>query len=488
MGNMTCTPPAEEAPPEQPVPVALPAVQGPPQLDFCKWVQWAVDNLVQAGTELLSANAEDQDKAINHILGFLQHPMQTGAGEICYVPPDDGGWLSKVETAIYHNGLAHCMDWAAKVIWDWPNGDVTQVTALWAIKILLLNLDTATIKVHNDFTASVDQKHHYEEAAGGGGGLNVPGLSELGLLLGVKWSVTAGDSQDTSGKNSGSYSLDQTIKVFVVPYLKLLDYLINYVSRECVPSAPDAMDMFLHGTISRDDYQCLMAVNNCSVNIFDPLLRVKMTKLTDDQIREYGRRSEQLDEWYDPMLKLNGWMDDDQRKARKYLFDELPSLQEMLQMVGKNVQNDDIAQQFRLDEGFDERFKATFGIPFAAQGINEYWQRYFWRLHWLRANPLEAKHFFYRSEDIQAAGLPAFDITAFRNVLLEQDVSPSVQDWMVATIYQVPSLRNLSRLAGSGQFTKQQISKWLQKSGYETGVADVLAGAIFTQGQVAALP
>jgi len=271
-------------------------------------------------------------------------------------------------------------------------------------------------------------------------------------------------------------TLDLSVNVKEIE--RIVEYYINLSCPTEIPPINESIELYLRNQISQDHCRCLITARGGVWELYQLVIFARREKLKPHELIEFARRNEIPDSVVDGKLRELGWIDDDERNAVKYLYDEIPSLQELLQMVGKNVFNDELATTFRLDEDFEERFKPNLGAAFSAKHINEYWQKYFWRLHWQRPNLEQAYRFLYRLRPDKQLGVKPFGMEEFNQVMLDQDISPQMREWLVATAYQVISIRQLRQLLDTGQIDKNEVISRLQDSGYAPNDAQLLANGI----------
>lgn len=252
-----------------------------------------------------------------------------------------------------------------------------------------------------------------------------------------------------------------------------LDRLLQYLCCIELPSVPEIGEAYLVGLMPHKQYECLLKLNGVDPRLYKPLLEARSERLTTEEAIEYGRRFGFSEDEISKLMRRAGWYDVEASKRRQRLYDELPTVQDHLHWMQKNVFNDEYAKLYKLDEGFDKRFWAKFGAQLFAQGYTEERARYEYMAHWIMPSPTQMREFVYRLRPGRDKGNVTFTVDDYKRILSEQDYNIVAQEWFAATVNPVPALSYLRDMHRMDLLTDSQMREYHKDLGYTDKDSDL---------------
>jgi hypothetical protein len=160
----------------------------------------------------------------------------------------------------------------------------------------------------------------------------------------------------------GTDALVWAVNAFRISFgeiVRIVDYLVALTCPVEIPGVPEAMEAFLHGTIGRSQYECWLLCHGCDPKVWEPVLRSRRDRLTPREAIEYGFRNGWTQERFRAAREL-GFLDEPDQAERLAMHFHLPTIGDQLHFLQRNVFMKDYVQQYRLDEGFLERYWSEF--------------------------------------------------------------------------------------------------------------------------------
>lgn len=221
---------------------------------------------------------------------------------------------------------------------------------------------------------------------------------------------------------------------------EMLCDLLKFVGQMKPPSAIEALECYLTGTIDAQQYECWMRLNDHSPGVWRPVLESRREQLTTDEKIDFVRRaslgqygtgplaalvtdSELTVEkkWHDTSVKSMrslGWIRQTDADNRYSLYDELPTIADHLHWLARNVDDFEYLRDYHLLDGFDapgvvasvmssagepytpiplsRNFWKEFGDELRAQGMRKIDAARHYAAHWLHPSPQQMHEFIYR--------------------------------------------------------------------------------------------
>jgi hypothetical protein len=147
-------------------------------------------------------------------------------------------------------------------------------------------------------------------------------------------------------------------------------------------------------------------------------------RLTPREAIEYGFRNGWTQEQIQGRLNQLGFIDPQDQAERLAMHFHLPTIGDQLHFLQRNVFMKDYVKQYRLDEGFLERYWSEFGTQLLAVGVPQETARLHYAAHWINPAPTEMREFVYRLRPDKPGVQNPFTLDDYQRLLVEQDVAP----------------------------------------------------------------
>jgi hypothetical protein len=237
------------------------------------------------------------------------------------------------------------------------------------------------------------------------------------------------------------------------------------------------MECYLLGTAPESQVRCWMLMRGASLDVWAPVLKARREKLTPEESIEWDRRNDIPEEETLDRLRNLGMLDVGERQARLDLYDELPTIQDHLHWLQRNVFDDAYVKDYNLMEGFDDRFWTKFGHDLRAQGMRKEYAGLHYAAHWIQPAPGQLAEMLQRLRPGRVPADVQFTEQDYLRLLAEQDVAPYFRARMRAVAYQPFGLRFLRQIFDTGGISDQEMVERLQDLGYSPADAQTLLGS-----------
>jgi hypothetical protein len=247
---------------------------------------------------------------------------------------------------------------------------------------------------------------------------------------------------------------------------QLIDRLIVYACPQEVPSVPEAIEAWQFGYIGEEQRDCLIRLHGLDPATMRDIIRSKTEKLTPEQVIQLARRQGDDERSIPEQLRRVGFTEPNYARGFQVLYDELPTVQEHLRWLQRNVFNDEYVKDYKLLDGFEERFWAKFGKDLFAQGFTKERAQYEYAAHWIMPSPEQMREFAYRLRPGKKGVTTPFTATDYNRILAEQDYNSLAREWFSETLYRVPALGYLRDMYRQGVIDGNQLQEYHQDLGY----------------------
>lgn len=246
-----------------------------------------------------------------------------------------------------------------------------------------------------------------------------------------------------------------------------VDTLLNYLCCTETPHVPDIAEAWLKGYISDEYRDCLLRLQGHEPHTWDTFIRSRGENLTPHEAIQFARRNGATYLQQIEALRTVGVVDTRNAAAMLKLYDELPTIQDHLHWLKKNVFNDEYVKQYRLEEGFIDRFWKAFGSDLTALGYTQERARLEYCAHWNMPSPTEMRQFIYRLRPGRVPKDRQFTKDDYKRILQEQDYNPLAQQWLADTANPVPALTYLRDMHRLDLLTDAEMQAYHGDLGYE---------------------
>jgi hypothetical protein len=256
---------------------------------------------------------------------------------------------------------------------------------------------------------------------------------------------------------------------------EVIDQFLASMCPAEIPSVPEAVECLLLGTAPEPQVRCWMLMRGASLDVWLPVVRARRERLTPEESIEWDRRNDVPEEDTLDGLRRLGMYDISDRRARLDLYDELPTIQDHLHWLQRNVFDVDYVRDYNLMEGFADRFWVKFGHDLRAQGLKEEYAALHYAAHWIQPAPGQLAEMLQRLRPGRVSPDVQFTETDYLRLLAEQDVAPYFRARMRAVAYAPFGLRFLRQIYDTGGISDAELGERLQDLGYSPADAHVLA-------------
>jgi hypothetical protein len=317
--------------------------------------------------------------------------------------------------------------------------------------------------------------------------------ADMGIpLLLCKWIV---DSLEVTelGTDAFAWAILKP-RIHLGPLREFLDKLLQWALPLEIPSPPEATRAWLRNTISDMERDCIWRLHGLCPAVYEHYARAESEILTPQELLQYSYRQNWTDEQRDKELKWRGWQIDQDRQARQELHWELPTIQDHLHWLSRNVDDRDYVQRFGLLDGFateqeiraipgwatytqvvdphGRNFWQTFGHDLTAQGVKPEVAAFHYASHWIQPSPEQMREFVYRLRP-NAPGMEIqFTPEDYERILTEQDYAPLARKWFVATLPRVPALTYIIGMYRAYRIDDAALKNYHQDLGYTAQDSD----------------
>lgn len=257
------------------------------------------------------------------------------------------------------------------------------------------------------------------------------------------------------------------------PLEETIERLMDYVCPQEAPSVPEAIEAWLHGYIDDDLLHCIQRIHGQDVASFAPYVKARGEFISPKEAINYVRRSNGTTEDEKAWLRKLGFIDDEQTAAFQELYWEIPTIGDHLEWLRKNVFDDAYVRDFRLMEGFDERFWPKFGKDLTTLGMRKDNAALHYAAHWI--NPSFSQQFNMVQRLRPGRVDPSLQFTKddLLRTMQEMDVGPYFRERLERVSHPVINLTLLMKLYGLRAVSDEDFLERLQDLGYTPEDAEV---------------
>jgi hypothetical protein len=264
----------------------------------------------------------------------------------------------------------------------------------------------------------------------------------------------------------------------------VIEYLIRYSCPVTIPDPHAAIEARRRGLISQQQYECWMRCHGANPRVWEPIYLSGAYHLSPEQAQQWQRRNGRPDGDTDEYLHRLGVTLQSDRDALMGLYDHLPSIQDHLHWLQRNVFDDDYVKDYELMDGFEDRFWRKFGNDLRAQGMKKDYAGLHYAAHWIQPGPQQLADMLYRLRPGAVPKNVEFTEADYTRLLAEQDVGPYFRRRFLATAYRVVSFRQMLQLLDTGAANLGDVESAMLDMGYRPDDARRLAlmeAALYTR-------
>lgn len=299
--------------------------------------------------------------------------------------------------------------------------------------------------------------------------------------IGASGDVSAGAGshkavQCTTGATAG-------ISPFLVPLIELIDRAIAYVAPAELPGIAEVIESYLGNQITEDQAKCLMRLNGVNWDVWYPAIRARREMPTVPEYIQAARRLGADDDTILQGLRYFGFLDQNEAKSRLLVYDQLPTISDVLHFLQRNVFDPDYVRDFGLMDGFATRFWPRYGPGLRAIGVQQQTAEDHYAAHWINPSIGQLAEMVQRLRPGRVDPSVQFTANDFLRVLAEQDVAPFFRERLRQTSFRTISVRYLQQLAQQHLLDEAELVQRWQDLGNSPKDAPILGKMTWQMGQ-----
>jgi hypothetical protein len=226
------------------------------------------------------------------------------------------------------------------------------------------------------------------------------------------------------------------------------------------------MECILQQTTDVETAYCWASYSGVNLDEFLPVIDARRDKLTTEEVIQYGRRTDIPDDQIATLLQAQGWYRRNEAIAKVQLYDELPSINDHLHWLQRNVFDDEYVRDYDLLNGFEERFWTKFGHDLHSLGYTKDRASLEYAAHWINPSPEQLKEMVYRlNPDIYSGEFP-FTVNDYQRILAEQDIGSYFRPRFAEIIYRIPALTYIIGMYRANIIDDAGLGAYHQQLGY----------------------
>lgn len=279
---------------------------------------------------------------------------------------------------------------------------------------------------------------------------------------------------------------------------RMLDWLLRYICQDEMPGVPEAIEIYLRGDITTELFDCWVKCNGLAPDVADMMVYARRERPSWEQYIEFALRTDDPLNVLPAKLRGGGIIDTYDVEVLKELYFELPTIQDHLEWLRRNVDDADYVQRFGLLDGFStdaviqsipeyakytttsdtfgRDFWKAFGHDLTAQGMRIQYAAKHYAAHWIQPAPTQMREFLYRLRPDKDGVKAPFTEEDYKRLLIEQDVAP----WMIArwveTAHPVPALGYIRDMYRMNVIDTVQLISYHKDLGYTQTDSEHFAG------------
>lgn len=268
------------------------------------------------------------------------------------------------------------------------------------------------------------------------------------------------------------------INIVIPPLVKVLDYLIDDACPAEIPAVGETIDGWVKGAIPDDLAMCWLSLRGCNWDVWAPIVYSRRERLLPEEYIQWQRRNHVDEQSTQDGLRAYGFIDPSERIAKLALYDELPTIQDHLHWLQRNVFDDAYVTDYDLLNGFEERFWTKFGSDLRALGMKKEYAALHYAAHWLNPSPGQLAEMLQRLRPGRVDPSVQFTEQDYLRILAEQDVAPYFRERMRQIAYRTLPIRQLTSSVKHGLFDRNELVNRWQDIGFKLSDAEKIADAM----------
>jgi hypothetical protein len=477
--NIKCgsagTPPIPESPPTAPcppppcVPICKPTCESElPEQKKCEYRVWKTvegvcyiqpaDKPPRSGDDTLILSGEPGSGWIEKLV------------EACRAKPKPGAEAPEVSPiGATIMGLLGCAEFGAVPGINLPNG-LADASVLFGLR-----KPDGTLVLPFDGAASFTPSGILGNAAAGFGIQILDWIAKLvqsvatqsGCSSGQQTALMAASTLLGFARNFTGSALD----LIAIPIQQQSNFLCPVV----LPDKNEATAAWLANAIDEATLECWVRACGARFPEHKTVIEAARRKLSPLDVATLRRRTEIDEVEYARRIREMGFIRQTDGSDIYKLSQQIPPASDIVRMMVRDADDDNLAQTFGLDDQFGAKFQQQLKKWTTDQGIDEKYMRYLWRAHWSIPAPGQLFEMLHRLSRLPA-GDPAYVTSQnIRDALTQQDIAPFWIDKFLAISYRPLTRIDAGRAFRMGVLPKKELADTYLDLGYNQANADRLA-------------
>lgn len=266
---------------------------------------------------------------------------------------------------------------------------------------------------------------------------------------------------------------------YASPEMSELMWPIRYASNATCPSifpdAQQATEAFLAGTISPDIFRNWLEINNQCVQPWERVVQARRSRFGVGELIQLVRRECLSPSDASNELRGLGFIDPDDLRRFECLLPNVPSVGELIRYMVRDVEDEDIVDEFQLDAEFGDKFRGQVEKWARWQGVDRDVMLRSWRAHWVIPSPgqlFEMLHRLSRLPDDHPAKITRQQVVT---ALKQQDIPEFWIARFLETSHSILTRVDIRRAFEIGSLTRDDVVENYLKRGYTDVDANTLA-------------
>lgn len=214
-----------------------------------------------------------------------------------------------------------------------------------------------------------------------------------------------------------------------------LGYSINWLCPYLIATPAESVANYIMGS---NDYATTINIGRANGVCEEDMARaintaeqrLNPTEATAAMMRELISQ----EDWAKAMRR-NGYLDAGTASIIASLNQYVPTMSDMIPWMVRDVFDPNVVRDYRLDDGFADKYQGDVVKWAKSQGVSENVFRYSWRSHWVLPSATQTYEMLHRLRPGHVAPNLVFTVDDARKLLEINDVAPAFQERFVAISY-----------------------------------------------------
>lgn len=209
--------------------------------------------------------------------------------------------------------------------------------------------------------------------------------------------------------------------------LQTMQQTENMSCQTIMPDQPSTDKAYLADEISKEVWECWTKLNGNVVAAAKKGPNTLRTRPTSEQLAKLLRRKQITQAEFDQRIRMNGVIQDDDKKAIFDLTQDWPSLSDLTPMLVRDVWDETTIDWTEVDKLFDAKYTDETKKYFDAIGLTRDVVKYYWRAHFHLPSFTMASEMYHRFRALPEGDPLRTDLKKVKALLIQDDWHP---DWI----------------------------------------------------------